>query len=74
MLVQALVVQATSERFHKAVPLWLTRRDVMPLEAGVLALGENSMTGQLGPAVADHHARQPATFGDGSQFPHDTSS
>ncbi len=66
MLVQALVAQATIERFHKAVLLRLARRDVVPLDPGVLALGEDGVTGQFGAIVADHHARQPATFGDGA--------
>jgi hypothetical protein len=47
VLVQALVAQATIERFYEAILLRLSRRDVMPLNAGVLAPGEDSMTGQL---------------------------
>ena len=74
VLVQALVAQATIEQFHKAVLLRLAGRDVMPLDAGVLASGEHGMTGQFGAVVADHHAWEPATFGNGGQFPHDTSS
>jgi len=49
VLVQALVAQATIERFYKAVLLRLAQRDVMPLDPGVLAPGEDGMTGQLGP-------------------------
>ena len=71
VLVQALVAQATIERCHKAILLRLARGNVVPLDAGVLALGENSMTGQLGAIVADHHAWQSATFGDGGQFAND---
>ena len=84
MLVQALVAQATIERFYKAVLLRFSGCDVMPLDPGVLAPGEDRMTGQLGaslridppdqPAtvgVADHHARQPTTFGDRGQLAHD---
>jgi hypothetical protein len=37
----------------------------MPFDPGFLASGQNGMTGQLGAVVADHHARQPAPFGDG---------
>ena len=55
VLVQALVAQATIERFHEAVLLRLARRDVMPLDPGVLAPREDSMTGQLG-AVAHWEA------------------
>jgi len=73
VLVQALIAQATIERFYKAVLLWLAKRDVMPLDADVLASGEHGMTGQLGAVVADHHARQPATLGDGGELSHDTS-
>lgn len=46
--------------------------NVMPLDAGVLAPGEHGMTGQFGAVVADHHARQPATVGDGGEFADDT--
>ena len=44
VLVQALVAQATIERFHEAVLLRLARRSVMPLDAGVLAPGEDGVT------------------------------
>ena len=71
VFVQALVAQATIERFHKAILLRLAGRDVMPLDAGILAPGEHGMTGQFGAVVADHHAWQPATFGDGGQFAND---
>jgi hypothetical protein len=72
VLVQALVAQATIEALNEAVLLRLARSDVMPLDAGVLAPGENGVTGQFGSVVADHHARQPATFGYGGQLTHDT--
>ena len=51
VFVQALVAQATIERFHKAVLLRLARSDVMPFDPGVLAPSQNGMTGQFG-AVA----------------------
>ena len=66
VFVQTLVAQATIKAFDEAVLLRLARRDVMPLDARVLALGKDGVTGQLGAIVADHHARQPATFGDGA--------
>jgi hypothetical protein len=72
VLVQALVAQATIERFDEAVLLRLPRGDVVPLDAGVLTPGEDGMTGQFGAIVADHHARQPATLGDGGEFADDT--
>jgi len=72
VLVQAFVTQATIERFHEAVLLRLARSDVLPFDAGVLAPGQNGMTGQFGTVVADHHARQPATLGDGGELAHDT--
>ena len=71
VLVQAFVAQATIERFHEVILLRLARRDVMPLDAGVLTPGQDSMTGQLGSVVADHHARPPATLGNGGQFAND---
>ncbi len=71
MFVQTLVAQATIERFHQAILLRLAGCDVMPLDPGVLTLGEDGMTGQLGAVVADHHARQPATLGDGAQLAND---
>ena len=71
VLVQALVAQATIKAFDKAVLLRLARRDVMPLDPGVLAPGEDGVTGELGAIVADHHARQPATFGDDAQLADD---
>ncbi len=40
----------------------------MLLNLGVLAPGENGAADQLVPSVTDHHARQPATFGDGAQL------
>ena len=72
MLVQAFVAQATIERFHEAVLLRLAGRDVMPLDARVLISGEHGMAGQFGAVVAGHHARQPATLGDGGEFADDT--
>lgn len=71
VLVQALIAQATIERFHEAVLLRLAGRDLVPLDAGVMAPGEDGMAGQFGPVVADHQTRQPATFGDGAQLPDD---
>ena len=55
----------TAGRKRDAV-LRLLRGEVVPLDPGVLTPGEDAMTGQLGSVVADHHARQPATFGDGA--------
>lgn len=72
VLVQALVAQATIERFHEAVLLRLARCNVMPLDAGVLASGEHGMTGQFGAVVAGHHARQPATLRNSGEFADDT--
>lgn len=68
MLVQALFAGATIKAFDEAVLLRLGRRDAMSLAPGVLTLGKSGVTGQLG---AIHHARQPATFGDGAQFADD---
>lgn len=45
VLVWALIAQATIERLHEAVLLQLARSDVLPLDPGVLAPGEDSMTG-----------------------------
>lgn len=42
-------------RFHKAVLLRLARRDVMPLDPGIPAPGEDGVTGQLG-AIAHREA------------------
>jgi hypothetical protein len=47
------------------------RGNVVPRDAGVLAPGEDGVTGQFGPIIADHHAWQSATFGDGGQFAND---
>ncbi len=58
MLVQALVAQATVKALDEAVLLRLARRDLMPLDPGVLAPGEDGVTGQFGAIVADHRARQ----------------
>ena len=63
VFVQALVAQTTVKRFGKAVLLRLARRGVRPLDRGVLAPGEDGVTGQLSVIVADDHTRQPATFG-----------
>lgn len=52
VLVQTFVAQATIERFHEAILLRLAGRNVMPLDAGVLAPGEHGMTGQFGAVVA----------------------
>ena len=71
-LVEAFVAQAAVEALDIAVLLRLAGRNVMPLDAGVLALGEHGMTGQFGAVVADHHARQPATVDDGGEFADDT--
>lgn len=72
VLVEALVAQATIGRFHEATLLRLGRRNVMPLDAGVLAPGEGGVAGQLGAVVADQHARQPVTLGDRGEFADDT--
>lgn len=72
VLVQALVPQATIEAFDEPLLLRLTRRDVMLLDPGVLAPGEDGVTGQLGAIVADYHARQPATLGNSAQLAVDT--
>ena len=71
VLVQALVAQATIKALDEAVLLRLARSDVVPLDPGVLAPGEDGVTGQFGPIIADHHAWQSATFGDGGQFAND---
>jgi hypothetical protein len=71
VFVQALVAQATIERFYRAILLRLTRRDVMPFDPGVLAPGEDGMTSQLDAVVADHNARQPAPFGDSAELTDD---
>ena len=68
VFVQTLVAQATIERFYKAILLRLPRGNVVPLDAGVLTPGEDGVTGQFGAVVADNHARQPATLGDGAQL------
>jgi hypothetical protein len=52
VLVEALVAQATIERFHKAILLRLYGCDVMLFDARVLAPGQNGVTGQFGPIVA----------------------
>jgi hypothetical protein len=46
--VRALIAQATIKRFHKSVLLGMAGRDVMLLDLGILASGQNGMTGQLG--------------------------
>jgi hypothetical protein len=71
MLVQTFVAQATIKAFNEAILLRLARRDVMLLAPYVLAPRQHSVTGQLGAVVADHHARQPSTLGDGAQFAND---
>src|SRR5687767_4566032 len=43
----------------------------MSFGPGVLAPGQDVMTGEFGPVVADHHLRQPATFGDDAQVADD---
>src|ERR1700759_775583 len=55
MLVQTPVPEAPIKALDEAVLLRLAWRDVMPLDAGVLAPGEDRMAGQLGAIVADHH-------------------
>jgi hypothetical protein len=72
VLVQALVAQATIKAFDEAVLLRFARRDVVPLNPGVLALGKDGVTGQLCAIVADHHARQPATLSNSVQLADDT--
>ncbi len=79
VLVQALVAQATIKALDEAVLLRPTRSDVVPLDPSVLASGEDGVTGQFGAPfgsaqdriVADHHARQPATLGNGAQLADD---
>ena len=68
VLVQALVAQTTIETFDEAVLPRLVRRDVMPLDSGVLAPGKDGVTGQFGAIVANHYPRQPATFRGGAQL------
>ena len=47
VLVQALVAQATIKAFDEAVLLRLSRCDVVPLDAGVLAPDKDGVTGQF---------------------------
>lgn len=68
MLVKEFFAQATIECFHKSILLRLARRDVAPLDAGVLAPSKDRVAGQFGAVIADHPARQPATLGDGGQL------
>jgi hypothetical protein len=49
----------------------LPRRDVMPLDPGVLTPREDGVTGPLGTIIAEDHARRPATFGDGGPLADD---
>ena len=71
VFVQTLVAQATIKAFNEAVLLRLARRDLMPLDPCVLAPRQHGVTGQLGAVVANHHARQPSTLGDGAQLAND---
>jgi hypothetical protein len=71
VFVQALVARATIKAFDEAVLLRLARRDVIPFDPGVLASGEDGVTGQLNAVVADHHARQSATLHDSTQLAND---
>src|ERR1700712_935772 len=63
VLVQALVAQATIERFHKTILLWLSGCDVMPLDARVLTPGQNSVTGQFGASLRIDPPDQSVTVG-----------
>lgn len=64
---QALVAQTAIERFHKAILLWLTQGDIVPLDIDVLPLGEDGVTDQLGRIVADYHAWRRSTMAASSR-------
>ena len=72
MLIQAFVAQATNERFDESVPLRLAWRDIIPLDAGVLAPGQDGMTSQLSPFSLTTMHGSPRRSAMAANFPHDT--
>lgn len=60
------------ERFHEAVLPRLVGGTIIPLDAGVLAIRKDGVTGQFGSVLANHHSRQLAPLGDGGELANDT--
>lgn len=58
-LVQQLVAQPTIEAFDENVLLRLARRNVVPIDPGLLRPAQDRHTGEIG-AVVGHAARRPA--------------
>lgn len=67
-LVQQLVPHPPVEGFHVGVLHRLAGRDVAPLDLLILAPGQDCIGGELGPVVADDHARLAASGNDVGQF------
>ena len=66
VLVQTLVAQETIKALNEAVLLRLSGCDVVPRDPSILAPGKEGAIGQFRAIVADHQARQSATFGNGA--------
>ena len=56
VLVQALIPKAAIEALHEAVLHRFAGRDVVPVDAGVLAPSEHGHTGQFRAVVADNRS------------------
>lgn len=71
MLVQALVAQPAVEALDEGVLCRLSRRDVVPLNAGLAHPFQDRMTGQLRAIVGDDHLRSTPPGDEPGQFPGD---
>ena len=71
MLIEALVAQPAVEAFDEGVLCRLSRRDVVPLDAGLTDPSQDRMTGQLRPIVGDDHLRRTPLGDEAGQLPGD---
>ena len=70
VLVQAFVAQPAVEALDEDVLHRLARRDVVPLDPGILGEAQDGPADQLCAVVRDDHAGLPATGDDLAQFAH----
>ena len=72
VFIQALISHPTIEAFDKAVLHRLARGYVVPLDLAIFLPFQDSVRGQLGAIVRDHHAGIAAYLGDTIQLPGNT--
>ncbi len=71
-LVAEFVPQAPIEALDEGILHGFARRDVMPVDAGVISPSQDGVAGEFAAIVADHHLRLAALDHQPVQFPRHT--